>query len=94
MSRLASTDLSFAETEIGKYLSSFFYVLASNDLGSCRVDVIIDDQLFLKIPRWEALTDMQKSLYHGDRDQYEKTGRKGGSALYFARGENENETWV
>jgi len=58
------------------------------------VDVIIDDQLFLVTPRWEVLDDKQQSLYHNDRDQYEKVGRKGGKVLYFARGENENETWV
>ena len=93
MRRLASTDLSFAETGIGEFL-----VLTSredNHFGvACRVDVIIDDQLFMNVPRWEALTDEQKKLYHNDRDQYEKIGRKGGSALYFARGDDENETWV
>jgi hypothetical protein len=78
------------------------------------VDVIIDDQLFLVTPRWEALDTkvgdlsdqipsrkshkgrykQQQDLYHKDRDQYEKVGRKGSKVLYFARGENENETWV
>jgi len=58
------------------------------------VDVIIDDQLFLTTPRWEALDTKQQGLYHNDRDQYEKVGRKGTKVLYFARGENENETWV
>lgn len=57
-------------------------------------DVIIDDQLFMLTPRWEALTDMQRALYHGDRDHYEKVGRKGSKTLYFARSEHENETWV
>lgn len=33
-------------------------------------------------------------LYHGDRDMYERVGRKGSKALFFARSEDENETWV
>jgi hypothetical protein len=57
-------------------------------------EVIIDDQLFIVAPRWEALTDVQQALYHGDRDMYEKVGRKGSKTLYFARSEQNNETWV
>ena len=33
-------------------------------------------------------------MYHNDREQYEKVGRKGSKTLYFARAEAENETWV
>ena len=95
MNRLASTDLFFAETASGESFDLFVLISKEvNGLGLCRVDVIIDDQLFLKIPRWEALTREQQNLYHGDRDNYEKLARKGSSALYFARGEDENETWV
>lgn len=88
-----STDSSSAETESGKFFLSFLHFERLSD-QDFRVDVIIDDQLFLNIPLWEALTKEQKSVYHGDRDLYEKVGLKGGSVLYFARGQNENETWV
>ncbi|KZP28279.1 cysteine proteinase [Athelia psychrophila] len=57
-------------------------------------DVIIDDQLFIKSPRWESLDAKQQALYHGDRDKYEGVGRKGSSILYFAKSRSENETWV
>lgn len=57
-------------------------------------DVIVDDQLFVKAPRWESLDAKEQKLYHGDRDAYEKIGRKGSSILYFAKSRNENETWV
>ncbi|KAF7970854.1 hypothetical protein HWV62_22746 [Athelia sp. TMB] len=57
-------------------------------------DVIVDDQLFVKAPRWESLDAKAQKLYHGDRDAYEKVGRKGSSILYFAKSRNENETWV
>jgi hypothetical protein len=57
-------------------------------------DVIVDDQLFMVTPRWEALAESQRTLYHGDRDMYEKIGRKGSKTLYFARSEQDNETWV
>ncbi|KLO18822.1 cysteine proteinase [Schizopora paradoxa] len=58
------------------------------------VDVIIDDQLFTQVPRWEALTADTQKLYHKDRYIYEKIARKGGKTLYFARSAQENETWV
>ncbi|KIM82630.1 hypothetical protein PILCRDRAFT_820507 [Piloderma croceum F 1598] len=57
-------------------------------------DVIIDDQLFMITPRWEALDSKQREIYHGNRNHYEKFGRKGSKTLYFARSEQENETWV
>ncbi|KAI5120453.1 hypothetical protein M0805_008500 [Coniferiporia weirii] len=58
------------------------------------VEVIIDDQLFTKVPRWECVSTETRTIYHNERDLYERIARKGGKTLYFARSEQENETWV
>ncbi|KAG8958941.1 hypothetical protein FRC03_008689 [Tulasnella sp. 419] len=58
------------------------------------VDVIIDDLLFTKSPKWEHLTPREQMLYHMDRDRYNHSSRKGSKILYFARSQTENETWV
>ncbi|EIM91186.1 cysteine proteinase [Stereum hirsutum FP-91666 SS1] len=58
------------------------------------VDVIIDDLLFVKVPRWTALTDREHMLYKNDQDAYAKDARKGSKALYFGKSREENETWV
>ncbi|TDL19165.1 cysteine proteinase [Rickenella mellea] len=58
------------------------------------VDVIIDDQLFIQRHQWEQLTSAQQLIYHDDKELYEKTGTKGSKTLFFARSQQENETWV
>ncbi|KAG8926735.1 hypothetical protein FRC02_008704 [Tulasnella sp. 418] len=58
------------------------------------VDVIIDDLLFTKVPRFEELSAYDQGLYQDDRDQYNRTARKGSKTLYFARSRTDNETWV
>ncbi|KAI5120454.1 hypothetical protein M0805_008501 [Coniferiporia weirii] len=58
------------------------------------VDVIIDDQLSTKMPRWECVPGETRMKYHNDRKLYENIARKGGKTLYFARSEQENVTWV
>ncbi|KIJ30714.1 hypothetical protein M422DRAFT_214442, partial [Sphaerobolus stellatus SS14] len=58
------------------------------------VDVIIDDQLYTCVPRWETLSSQSQTLYHKDKDLYEKVARRGGKTLYFATSSQENETWV
>ncbi|KAG9054724.1 hypothetical protein FS842_004317 [Serendipita sp. 407] len=58
------------------------------------VDVIIDDQLFVQIPKFESLTLDEQKLYHGDHDVYNSIARKGNKTLYFARSKTEGETWV
>ncbi|CAE6515547.1 unnamed protein product, partial [Rhizoctonia solani] len=58
------------------------------------VDVIIDDLLFTSVPKYDQLSRDERNLYHGDRDKYNSTARKGGKSLYFAKGGTENETWV
>ncbi|KAG9022453.1 hypothetical protein FRB95_014777 [Tulasnella sp. JGI-2019a] len=58
------------------------------------VDVIVDDLLFTKVPRWEALTSREQMLYHSDKKKYDKTARKGSKNLLFAKSRTDNETWV
>ncbi|KIJ56184.1 hypothetical protein M422DRAFT_219353 [Sphaerobolus stellatus SS14] len=58
------------------------------------VDVIIDDQLYTTVPKWESLAYESKKVYHQDKDLYEKIARKGSKTLFFASSSQENETWV
>ncbi|KIJ30715.1 hypothetical protein M422DRAFT_186752 [Sphaerobolus stellatus SS14] len=58
------------------------------------VDVIIDDQLYTTVPKWEALPPATQNLYHKDKDLYDRVARKGSKTLYFASSSQENETWV
>ncbi|KAG8874197.1 hypothetical protein FRB97_006084 [Tulasnella sp. 331] len=58
------------------------------------VDVIIDDLLFTKVPRWEALSTREQMIYHADKDKYDRTARKGSKNLFFAKSRTDNETWV
>ncbi|KAG8833691.1 hypothetical protein FRC17_010223 [Serendipita sp. 399] len=58
------------------------------------VDVIIDDQLYVQIPKFESLTLDEQKLYHGNHEVYNSVARKGNKALYFARSKTEGETWV
>lgn len=50
--------------------------------------------LYTAIPKYEELHDDEKRLYHKNKDAYNKTARRGGKSLLFARSETENETWV
>jgi len=58
------------------------------------VSVIVDDLLMTNIPKWESLDANQKLLYHEDKDHYNETARTSGNILYYARGGEEDETWV
>ncbi|KAF8589545.1 cysteine proteinase [Ramaria rubella] len=57
-------------------------------------DVIIDDQLYTTVPKFETLSSESQNLYHKDKDLYDKVARKGSKTLYFAQSSQENETWV
>ena len=86
----------FAATEIGWMLSlmserlHFLRYLRANGLFY----YYSSSQLFTRIPRWEALPDDSRKLHHEDRELFEKTARKGGKTLFFARSAQEGETWV
>ncbi|KAL5482317.1 hypothetical protein ACEPAI_8911 [Sanghuangporus weigelae] len=58
------------------------------------VDVIIDDQLFTSVPKWESISGETQAVYHYDSDMYDSIARRGGKTLYFARSSQENEIWV
>ncbi|KAF8651468.1 hypothetical protein AX16_004767 [Volvariella volvacea WC 439] len=58
------------------------------------IPVIIDDLLYTSIPKFEELTWDEKQLYHNDKDRYDRSARKGGKTLYFARSGTAGETWV
>ncbi|KAF8704580.1 Cysteine proteinase, partial [Rhizoctonia solani] len=57
-------------------------------------EVIIDDYLFTKVPKWECITGREQMLYHRSKDKYNSTARKGGRTLLFASCGEEEETWV
>ncbi|KAH7322206.1 hypothetical protein B0J17DRAFT_772780 [Rhizoctonia solani] len=75
------------DEEVGVYGFVFY-------CDSGWVDVIIDDLLFTRFPRYEELLDHQKTLYHGEKDKYETGARVGGQTLLFARSKTQNETWL
>ncbi|KDR70873.1 hypothetical protein GALMADRAFT_811973 [Galerina marginata CBS 339.88] len=58
------------------------------------VDVIIDDQLFWTLPKFEELKKEEQDLYHDDKDLYNSIARKGGKGLHFAKSGVAEETWV
>ncbi|CAE6382076.1 unnamed protein product [Rhizoctonia solani] len=57
------------------------------------VDIIIDDLLYTRIPKFEELYGLQ-DLYHGDKDKFDAAARIGGKTLYFSKSKTENETWL
>ncbi|KAF9038120.1 hypothetical protein BJ165DRAFT_1353090 [Panaeolus papilionaceus] len=58
------------------------------------VTVIIDDILFTRVPKYEELKATEQELYHYDKEIYNKSARKGGKSLYFAKSGTAGETWV
>ncbi|ELU40213.1 calpain [Rhizoctonia solani AG-1 IA] len=73
------------DEEVGVYGFVFY-----RDSG--WIDVVIDDLLYTRIPKYEELWEDQKDLYHGDRERFEARARIGGKTLYFSRSKTENET--
>lgn len=55
---------------------------------------LIHSLLYINIPKFEELSSAEQALFHNDRYKYNRTARKGGKNLYFARSGAENETWV
>ncbi|KIK66127.1 hypothetical protein GYMLUDRAFT_257995 [Collybiopsis luxurians FD-317 M1] len=58
------------------------------------VTVIIDDFLYTSIPKFEELSYDEQTLYHHNKDVYNRTARKDGRGLYFARSGTPGETWM
>ncbi|KAF9009891.1 hypothetical protein BDQ17DRAFT_1406138 [Cyathus striatus] len=75
------------DEEVGVYGFIFFK-------NNTWVDVIVDDLLFTLTPKYEELSSREQGLYHYDKEAYNKSARKGGKQLYFAKSGDEGETWV
>ncbi len=50
--------------------------------------------LYTRVPKWEELKTSEQELYHYDKDIYNKSARKGGKSLYFAKSGIAGESWV
>ena len=50
--------------------------------------------LYTNIPKWEELRKQEQDLYHGEKDAYIRSARKGGRSLSFAKLGTEGETWA
>ncbi|KAF8801045.1 hypothetical protein BYT27DRAFT_7046745, partial [Phlegmacium glaucopus] len=50
--------------------------------------------LYARVPKYEGLKASEQELYHYDKDIYNKSARKGGKSLYFAKSGTAGETWV
>lgn len=50
--------------------------------------------LFTRVPKYEELKATEQELYHYDKEIYNKSARKGGKSLYFAKSGTAGETWV
>ena len=50
--------------------------------------------LYTRVPKYEELRPNEQELYHFDKDVYNKSARKGGKSLYFAKSGATGETWV
>lgn len=46
------------------------------------------------MPKFEELNAREKQLYHHDKEVYNKSARKNGKSLYFAKSGIHGETWV
>ncbi|KAF9009892.1 hypothetical protein BDQ17DRAFT_1299500 [Cyathus striatus] len=75
------------DEQVGVYGFIFFK-------NSAWVNVIIDDLLFTRTPKYEELKKEEQELYHFNKDAYNKSARKGGKQLYFAKSGDDGETWV
>ncbi|KAF9461870.1 hypothetical protein BDZ94DRAFT_1310221 [Collybia nuda] len=58
------------------------------------VNVVVDDLLYTSVPKYEELSAVEKELYHEDKAQFNRSARKGGKTLYFAKSGATGETWV
>lgn len=56
--------------------------------------IFLPSMLYTSVPKYEELTSAEKELYHDDKAQFNKSARKGGKTLYFAKSGTTGETWV
>lgn len=50
--------------------------------------------LYTRVPKWEELKSSEQELYHYDKEIFNRSARKGGKTLYFARSGTAGDTWV
>jgi hypothetical protein len=53
-----------------------------------------NSMLYTRVPKYEELKASEQELYHYDKEVYNKSARKGGKSLYFAKSGAAGETWV
>ncbi|KAF9529624.1 hypothetical protein CPB83DRAFT_260499 [Crepidotus variabilis] len=58
------------------------------------VSVVVDDQLFWGLPKFEELSRAEQELYHDDKDLYNTLNRKTGKGLHMSQSGQTGETWV
>ncbi|KIK66146.1 hypothetical protein GYMLUDRAFT_38663 [Collybiopsis luxurians FD-317 M1] len=75
------------DEEIGVYGFVFFR-------DGSWVTIIIDDFLYTSIPKFEELSAAEQTLYHHNKEVYNRTARNDGRGLYFARSGTPGETWM
>ncbi|KXN86223.1 Calpain-1 catalytic subunit [Leucoagaricus sp. SymC.cos] len=75
------------DEQVGVYGFAFFK-------NGSWVYVIINDLLFVNVPKFEELAYAEQQLFHMGKEKYNRTARKGGKNLFLARSGTENETWV
>jgi Calpain family cysteine protease len=84
----------------GSYFSEIMDGLMSSSMStscfSCNNGLphIFPSMLYTSVPKYEELTTSEKELYHDDKVQFNKSARKGGKSLYFAKSGATGETWV
>jgi hypothetical protein len=50
--------------------------------------------LYTRVPKYEELKPSEQELYHYDKELFNRSARKGGKTLYFAKSGRAGETWV
>ncbi|KAJ6606943.1 hypothetical protein B0H10DRAFT_2073937, partial [Mycena sp. CBHHK59/15] len=71
-----------------------FCVARDEEVGIYGFIFYKGDLLYTSIPKFEELSAAEKSLYHNDKDHYNRSARKGSQTLYFAKSGTDGETWV
>jgi hypothetical protein len=81
-------DSYFGEMPVGLTLSStsayFALTLRLNGADASH------SLLFLKIPRWQQLTERERMLWKHNQEAYNREARRGSKALYFSSSLEEN----
>lgn len=58
------------------------------------LSIIFRSMLYTRVPKYEELRPSEQELYHYDKEIFNKSARKGGKSLYFAKSGTAGETWV